>query len=48
MPAVAQAKEQRGLPTEDAAQEAQVIARARERAALVGAARTRSRRSSTR
>jgi cyclohexadienyl dehydratase len=37
MPAIALAKEQRGLPTEDAAQEAQVIARARERAALVGA-----------
>jgi chorismate mutase-like protein len=37
MPAVAQAKEERGLPTEDAAQEAQVIARARERATLVGA-----------
>ena len=36
MPAVALAKEQRGLPTEDAAQEAQVIARARERATLVG------------
>ena len=37
MPAVAQAKEGRGLPTEDTAQEAQVIARARERATLVGA-----------
>jgi cyclohexadienyl dehydratase len=36
MPAVALAKEQRGLPTEDAAQEAQVIARARERAVLLG------------
>ena len=37
MPAVALAKEQHGLPTVDAAQEAQVVARARERAALVGA-----------
>lgn len=35
MPAVALAKEQRGLPTEDPAQEAQVLARARERAALL-------------
>jgi chorismate mutase-like protein len=35
MPAVALAKEQRGLPTEDPAQEAQVVARARERASLM-------------
>jgi len=35
MPAVALAKEQRGLPTEDAAQEAQVLAGAREQAALL-------------
>jgi cyclohexadienyl dehydratase len=35
MPAVALAKEQRGLPTEDPAQEAQVVARARERAGLL-------------
>src|SRR5689334_12680699 len=35
MRAVAIAKEQRGLPTGDPAQEAQVVARARERAALV-------------
>jgi cyclohexadienyl dehydratase len=37
MPSVALAKEQRGLPTTDAAQEADVVARARERAVLVGA-----------
>ena len=38
MPAIALAKEQRGLPTEDAAQETQVLAAARERAALLGLA----------
>ena len=37
MPAVAVAKEERGLPTTDPVQEAQVIARARERATLLGA-----------
>lgn len=36
MPAIAAAKEQQGLPTADAAQEAHVLAAARERAALVG------------
>ena len=35
MPGVALAKEQRGLPTADPAQEADVVARARERAALL-------------
>ena len=35
MPGVALAKEQRGLPTADPAQEAEVVARARERAALL-------------
>lgn len=38
MPSVALAKEQLGLPTDDPAQEAQVLARARERAALLGVA----------
>ncbi len=38
MPSVALAKEQLGLPTEDAAQEAQVLAGARERATLLGVA----------
>jgi chorismate mutase len=37
MPAVALAKEQRGLPTADAQQEAAVVAGAREQAALLGA-----------
>jgi cyclohexadienyl dehydratase len=37
MPAVALAKEQRGLPTADPEQEAAVLARAREQARLVGA-----------
>jgi cyclohexadienyl dehydratase len=38
MPSVALAKEQHGLPTEDPAQEAQVLASARERATLLGVA----------